>query len=302
MTVLLVTSFEPAEATAWQTALATALTGETIVHDPGPDVDVALVANPPPGRLRGLPNLKLIQSLWAGIDGVLADPDLPDAPLCRMVDPAMAETMAEAALAHVLWLHRRHDDFARAQREGVWRQHAYLSPHARRVGVLGLGVMGQTVARRLEGAGFQVAAWVSRARENAVAGPDALPGFLGGCDIVINLLALTPATIGLLDARAFAAMPAGAALINLARGRHVVEDDLRAALDSGHLRHAVLDVMRDEPPPPGHWVWPHPRVTLTPHVAAPSDPASGAAVVADNILRLRQGRPLLHTVERGRGY
>lgn len=302
MTVLLVTNFEPAEVTAWQAALAAALTGETIVFDPGPDVDVALVANPPPGRLRGLPNLKLIQSLWAGIDSVLADPDLPDAPLCRMVDPAMAETMAEAALAHVLWLHRHQDDYARAQREGVWRQHAYLSPQARRVGVLGLGVMGQTVARRLEGAGFQVAAWVSRARENAVAGSDALPGFLGGCDIVINLLALTPATIGLLDARAFAAMPAGAALINLARGRHVVEDDLRAALDSGRLRHAVLDVMRDEPPPPGHWVWPHPRVTLTPHVAAPSDPASGAAVVADNILRLRQGRPLLHTVERGRGY
>ncbi len=302
MTVLLAADFEPDEAVAWRTALDAALPAETIVDRPGPDVDVALVANPPPGRLRGLPNLALIQSLWAGIDGVLADPDLPDAPLCRMVDPAMAVTMAEAALAHVLWLHRGHDDYARAQRHGIWRQHAYVPPKSRRVGVLGLGVMGQTVALRLREAGFHVAAWVARPREGAVAGPDALPGFLAGCDIVINLLALTPATIGLLDARAFAALPAGAALINLARGRHVVEDDLRAALDGGRLRHAVLDVTRAEPPPPDHWVWSHPRVTLTPHVAAPSDPASCAAVVADNIMRLRRGLPLLHMVERGRGY
>ena len=106
----------------------------------------------------------------------------------------------------------------------------------------------------------------------------------------------------LLDAGAFAAMPAGATLVNLGRGQHVVEADLCASLETGHLRHAVLDVLVDEPPAPDHWAWRHPRVSLLPHVAAPSNPVSCAAIVAENLVRLRGGRPLLHPVERGRGY
>ncbi len=306
--LLLVAEFEPDEQAAWLAALRVAMPLETIAADVRNRsfVEVVLAANPAPGQLRELPNLRLVQSLWAGIDRLLADPDLPNVQLCRMVDPAMAETMAEAALAHVLWLHRGHDEYARAQSAGVWRQHAYVPPSSRKVGVLGLGVMGGVVARRLAETGFDVAAWTARPREGGpvpiVSGGDALPAFLARSEIIVNLLPLTPATMRLLDADAFAAMPAGSALVNLGRGQHVVEADLHASLDAGQLRHAVLDVLAEEPVPPDHWAWRHPHVSLLPHVAAPSSPASCAAIVAENLARLRDGRPLLHLVERGRGY
>ena len=306
--LLLVADFEADERAAWLAALRAAMPRETIAPDVRDRsfVEVALVANPAPGQLCHLPNLRLVQSLWSGIDRLLADPELPNVPLCRMVDPAMAETMAEAALAHVLWLHRGHDEYARAQAAGVWRQHAYVPPSARKVGLLGLGVMGGAVARRLAAAGFDVAAWTARPRDGGavptVSGGDALPAFLARSEIVVNLLPLTPATMRLLDAGAFAAMPAGAALVNLGRGQHVVEADLRVSLDSGHLRHAVLDVLADEPPAPDHWAWRHPRVHLLPHVAAPSNPVTCASIVAENLARLRSQRPLLNLIERGRGY
>ena len=306
--LLLVAEFAPDEQAAWLAALRLAMPRETIATEVRDRsfVEVALAANPEPGQLRDLPNLRLVQSLWAGIDRLLADPVLPNVPLCRMVDPAMADTMAEAALAHVLWLHRGHDGYARAQLAGIWRQHAYVPPSSRKVGVLGLGVMGGAVASRLANAGFDVAAWVARPRESGAmpvfCGADAFPVFLARSEIVVNLLPLTPATMRLLDAAAFAAMPASSTLVNLGRGQHVVEADLLAALDAGQLRHAVLDVLVDEPVAPTHWAWAHPHVTVLPHVAAPSNPASCAAIVAENLARLRGGQPLLHLVERGRGY
>ena len=306
--LLLVGEFAPGEREAWVAALRSALPLETVAAEVQnrAHVEVALAANPLAGQLRDLPNLRMVQSLWAGIDRLVADPDLPNVPLCRMVDPAMAETMAEAALAHVLWLHRAHDEYLRAQAAAVWRELPYVPAASRKVGVLGLGVMGGAVARRLAASGFDVAAWTARPREAGAvptcSGNGALPAFLERSEIVVNLLPLTPATMRLLDAVAFAAMPAGSALVNLGRGQHVVEADLRAALDAGHLRHAVLDVLTDEPAAPGHWAWLHPRVTLTPHAAAPSNPASCAVIVAENLARLRAGRALLHLVERGRGY
>jgi len=308
-----------AERATWQRCLAEALPGE-VLHlasaSLGPDalaqVDVALVANPPPGSLRRWPGLRLIQSLWAGVDRLLADPLLPaGVPIARMVDPAMNAAMAETALWAVLSLQRDFLRYQRQQREGMWRTWPQRLPGELQVSVLGLGQMGRAVAQRLGAQGYRVSGWRLRAeagpaRDAAAvqvsSGAAALPGLLARSDVVINLLPLTPATRGLLDARFFAALPPGAALVNLARGAHVVEADLRVALESGHLRHAVLDVFETEPLPAGHWAWSHPGVTVLPHVAAQTDPRSAAVVVAANVAALRQGRPLSHLVQRENGY
>jgi glyoxylate/hydroxypyruvate reductase A len=133
-------------------------------------------------------------------------------------------------------------------------------------------------------------------------GDGALAQRLAGRELVVNLLPLTPDTRGLLDARAFAALPRGAALVNLARGAHVVDAELLAALDSGHLAHAVLDVFHTEPLPAAHPFWAHPRVTVLPHAAAATDARSAAAVVATNLRALASGRPIAHLVDRSRGY
>ena len=182
---------------------------------------------------------------------------------------------------------------------GVWRQQAQQRAAALQVLVLGLGQMGLAAAKRIALQGYRVHGWSLRPRE-APAGPDAiechsgthaLASLLPASDIVINLLPLTQATAGLLDAGLFAALPRGAGIVNLARGAHVVDADLLAALDSGQLQHAVLDVFHTEPLPAGHAFWSHPRVTVLPHVAAQTDPNSAAQVVAANVRALRRGPP-----------
>jgi glyoxylate/hydroxypyruvate reductase A len=273
-------------------------------------IAAAVVANPAPGVLSGLPRLRLVQSLWAGVEKLLADPTLPSqVPLARMVDPLMNAAMAETALWAVLSLQRGFFDYARQQQAGVWQQHAQRRADEFRVLVLGLGQMGRAVARCLRSQGYRVSAWHATAGARpgvdgvaAHAGADALPALLAATDIVVNLLPLTPATRGLLDARFLAALPAGASIVNLARGAHLADEDLLAALDSGHIHRAVLDVFQAEPLPPGHPYWAHPQVTVLPHVAALTDPRSAAGVVAKNLRALRDGAALMHLVDRARGY
>ncbi|MEO8124163.1 MAG: glyoxylate/hydroxypyruvate reductase A [Burkholderiales bacterium] len=274
---------------------------------PAQDIDVAIVANPPRGALAGLPALKLVQSLWAGVETLLADPTLPaDVPLARMVDPAMNEAMAETALWAVLSLQRDHFDYARQQRDRLWLQHAQCAARDVTVAVLGLGQMGRTVAMRLVRNGYCVIGWSARPTQldgvQTQHGDAALPAVLGAAQIVVNLLPLTPATRCLFDARRLALLPKGASLVNLARGAHVVEADLLAALDSGALRHAVLDVFATEPLPAAHAFWAHPQVTVLPHVAAQTDTRSASAVAAANVAALRAGRPLQYLVDRKRAY
>ena len=273
------------------------------------EVIAAVVANPRPGCLQGLPRLRLIQSLWAGVDRLLADPTLPDGvPIARMVDPALTAAMAETALWAVLALHRGFFAYARRQQRGEWRQHGQRRAGEVPVLVLGHGEMGRAVALRLAANGYRVAAW--RHREAAqVQGPvrvsggrEALWSALPQAAIVINLLPLTADTRGLLDARFFAALPPQAAIVNLARGALVVDAELLAALDSGHLRHAVLDVFHEEPLPREHVYWSHPRVTVLPHVAALTDARSAAAVVAENLRAAVAGTALQHLVQREHGY
>jgi glyoxylate/hydroxypyruvate reductase A len=275
------------------------------IGDPA-DIELALVWRPPPGLLAGLPNLRAIQSLGAGVDALLADPTLPDLPLCRMVEPSLARGMAELALTFVLAYHRRLEVFAAQQREAVWRFELPRLPAATRVGVMGLGAMGGAVARALADHGFAVRGWSRSPHDLAgvtsFAGKDGLAPFLGETDILVCLLPLTAETERILAAPLFAGLPPGARLINLARGRHLVEADLLRALDSGQLAHATLDVFREEPLPAGHPFWRHPSIRITPHVASYSDPAVAADLVVENLRRLRAGEPLLHVVDRKRGY
>jgi glyoxylate/hydroxypyruvate reductase A len=270
-------------------------------------IDVAIVANPPPGALAGLPRLALVQSLWAGVERLLADASLPaDVPLTRMVDPVMTDAIAQTALWAVLGLHRGFHAYAERQRRAHWQPHAQRRAEAIEVAVLGLGALGTAVARRLLVNGYRVRGWSSTAKTldgiDALHGEAALGALLARSDIVVNLLPLTAATRGLFDAARFARMKRGAGFVNLARGAHVVEPDLLAALDAGQVGHAVLDVFAVEPLPPAHAFWRHPGVTVLPHVAALTDVHSAAAVVAANVEALRRGRPLRHLVERARGY
>jgi len=314
MNLLLAGDFETAERDRWHAALAQAMPQHHLVAaDELFDrtrIEVAIVANPLPGSLRGLPRLRLIQSLWAGVEGLLGDETVPaGVPISRMVDPALATAMGETALWAVLSLHRGFYAYARQQRQMQWRQLPQLRADELPITVLGLGTMGHACVRALAPHGYRITAWsrTDAPRELPsgvlhVHGDDALFPCLRATSIVINQLPLTPSTRGLLDARFFAAMPRGAGLINLARGAHVVEADLRAALSTGRLGHAVLDVFEREPLDEKHPFWRHPRVTVLPHVAALTDPRSAAQLVASNVQALLDGQPIANLIDRSRGY
>jgi glyoxylate/hydroxypyruvate reductase A len=275
------------------------------VGDPD-EIEIALVWRPPPGELARYRNLRAILSLGAGIDGLVADPDLPDVPLARMVDPSLTRTMTEYVLLAVLRHHREFDRFERTQRAREW---AYAFPPQaadRRVGIMGLGELGAAAARQLVGHGFHVLGW-SRSPKTiegvvSYAGRSELHAFLHRTEILVCLLPLTADTLGILDAATFAELPHGAFVINVARGQHLVENDLLKALDSGHLAGATLDVFRTEPLPPDSPLWTHSRVLVTPHVASYSVPATAADGVAANVRRVLAGEPPLHLVDRAKGY
>ena len=311
MTILFATDFDAASLARWRGLLQAALPDERIVTDrqavDAADIDVAIVANPPPGALSGLTPLRLIQSLWAGVDKLLADASLPPAvPIARMVDPAMSTAMAETALWAVLSLHRGFYVYAAQQRVLTWQPVPLRRADEVAIAVLGLGEMGRCVALRLAAQGYRVNGWSGRPSAlPSIAtrhGDEALTEVLREADIVINLLPLTPATCGLLCAHCFNAMRPGASLVNLARGAHVVDADLLAALDRGHLQHAVLDVFNTEPLPADHRYWQHPKVTVLPHAAAQTDARSAVEIAAANVRRLRAGGALHNLVDRTRGY
>lgn len=315
MSIYLCGEFDPPEIEGWLQALREALPEERVVTtssalDPA-SVDIALVANPPPGSLKTFTSLRLIQSLWAGVDRLLADTTLPGhVPLARMVDDSMSQAMAETALWAVLSLHRGYFDYAQQQRERRWVVLPQRRADELQVTVLGLGQLGGTVARRLAMQGYVVQAWRHGGRASVAwppgirvhEGDAALLPLLARSDIVVNLLPLTDSTRGFFDAVRLAAMKRGAALVNLARGAHVVEADLLAALEGGQLSRAVLDVFQREPLADAHPFWLHPRVTVLPHAAALTDPRSAARVVAANVRAVRSGGPVAHLVDRARGY
>lgn len=271
------------------------------------DIEYALVWKPMPGLLASLPDLKVILSLGMGVDHIFADPSLPRrVPVARLVDPDMVRQMSEYALTYALAHHRRTAEYWTAQIEHAWRRLPLPDTPSTRVGVLGMGAIGADTARKFAVVGFDTAGWSRTPKDiegvESFHGRDALIPFLRRTDILVCVLPRTPETENILDVEAFAAMPDGAFLINMARGDHVVEEDLLSALNVGKLAGAALDVFRTEPLPEGHPFWDHPKVLVTPHIAGLTNPVTSADQVAANIERVRAGEPPLNMVDPDRGY
>jgi glyoxylate/hydroxypyruvate reductase A len=270
-------------------------------------IDYAFVWNQGPGALQRFTNLKCIFSLGAGVDHLLRDPDLPaGVPIVRMVEPELTRGMSEYVALHVLRFHREGPVLEEQQRTRNWNE--LLTPTApdRRVGFLGFGVLAKACARVLGGFGFDLACWSRNPKAmdgvESFHGRQGLAGFLARTQILVCLLPLTPETTGILDKVLFAGLPHGAWLINAGRGGHQVEADILAALDSGQLAGVALDVFQCEPLPADHPFWPHPKVTISPHIASVTQPRSAAREIVANIRRVEAGDAPRNTVDIAAGY
>lgn len=272
------------------------------------DIDYVLSFRPPKGLLRSLPRLKAAFSMGAGVDGFFVHGDYPaHVPLVRLVDHALARDMVHYIVMHVLIFHRGQRAFDAHQHQQAWRQ-SVLPRRAEetRIGILGLGEIGTLAAEHLHALDFSVAGW-SRTRKNAsgiesFAGKSEFDRFLARSDVLVCVLPLTPDTRGILNRATFAGLPPGAFVINVARGGHLVEEDLVSAVDSGHLSGAALDVFQTEPLPQSSPLWTHPAITVTPHIAAISDPRAVAHMALEGIARFERGEPLQNVVDLRRGY
>ena len=280
--------------------------GDGHVEGDPEEVRYALVWKPPHGFFARFPNLKLVINLGAGVDALVARDDLPDVPVTRLSDPNMSQMMASFVLFCVLRHARDIPTFERAQREGRWH---YVHPRTAaeiRVGVLGLGDLGAAAALELARHGFDVRGWsrTPKALEGVSCfhGLEALPGFLAGSEIVVVMLPLTPETRGLMNAERLAHLPRGAKFINVARGPVVDEAALIAALRSGHIAEATLDVFEVEPLPVESPLWAMDNVLVTPHLASIAIPRTAAPQIVENIRRIEAGEPVLNQVDPRRGY
>ncbi len=271
------------------------------------EIEVALAWDPPPGFLATLPNLRLIVSLGMGVDHLLKHKDLPaGVPIVRIHDASLIDQMSEYCQLASLRILRLSDEYDALQRQAQWKRLRLPEARDLRIGIMGLGAIGARVAADHLRLGFPVAGWARSKKSidsvECFAGADGLAPFLARTDVLICLLPLTPETRGILDARLFAQLPAGAHIVNVARGGHVVDEDLLAALDSGHLASATLDVFNQEPLSEGHAYWRHPKVRVTPHIAGQSNPRTAAPGVADNIRRRRAGQTLHDLIDPAAGY
>ena len=258
-------------------------------------------------ELRRYPRLRLIVSMGAGVDHLLRPPGPPPGiPVARLKDERLTTGMAEWVLLNVLRFHRQDLDYRALQAARVWEELPAPETAERRVGFLGLGELGLAAARACAALGFPVQGWTRRPRDipgiATFHGEDGLRAMLARTDILVCLLPLTPYTRGVLNRGTLALLPRGAFLVNGARGGHVVQDDLLAALESGQVAAAALDVFEPEPLPPEHPFWAHPRVVMTPHAASITIPRSAAPQVVENLRRARAGEPLLNLVDFSAGY
>jgi glyoxylate/hydroxypyruvate reductase A len=270
-------------------------------------VDYAVVWAPPAGALARHPDLKAVVSVGAGVDHLLRDPDLPrHLPILRTTGPDMVQRLREYVALHVLAHHRELMTTDAQQRRSEWRQLVTPVAGRRRVGVMGLGRIGAACAQTLAGLGFDTAGWSRNPhRIDGIAtfhGEAGLAEFAARTEILVCLLPLTPETRGILDAGLFASLPEGAAIVNAGRGGHLVDADLLSALAAGRLSAATLDVFQPEPLPADHAFWHHPRIRVTPHIASYIDAATGAAVVAANILAFERDGSAPDVADAGRGY
>lgn len=281
---------------------------------PVEDIRYALAWGPPMGALKGFPNLELIISVGAGVDHLMKDPELPDVPVVRYVDPDLTGRMVEYITLHVLLHQRRMCEFLELQHGRTWKYLAEPAAHEVRVGLMGLGVMGEAAAKALKLLGFQLRGWSRSQRSidgvECFAGPAGVDEFLAGTDILASTLPLTSETKGILNRGLIRKlsqhgrhprMP-GPVLINAGRGGLQVEADILAALEAGELYAASLDVFETEPLPQSSPLWSHPRVVITPHNAAESTPHAIARYMLRQIARHRAGETPENVVDRARGY
>lgn len=293
----------------WRAALGAALPEATIAVWPDAPArpDYALVWKPPAELFVRVRPEKAIFNLGAGVDALLALPTLPPAvPVIRLEDAGMASQMAEYVALAVLRVYREAEAYAAQQCAGRWQPRPRIEKAEFGIGIMGFGVLGRALAGVLAAFDFPLRAW-STGRNSvpgvlSFAGRVQLQPFLAGSRVLICLLPSTPDTRGLLDHAALGALPRGAHVVNVARGEIVDDDDLLAALDSGHLGGATLDVFRDEPLPAGHPFWHHPRITLTPHTSAVTQVDDSVLQVAAKIRRLERGETVTGIVDRRRGY
>lgn len=253
-----------------------------------------------------LPNLQVLFALSAGVDQLDLDRLPTSLPVVRLLDPSITRGMCEYATFAVLSLHRDMLRYRQQQMARCWQAHLLQPAAKRRVGVMGLGTQAQQILATLQPFGFALSGWARSehriAGVDCFAGAEQLPAFLGQCDIVLCVLPLTEQTKGILNRQLFQHLPKGAALVNMGRGGHLVEEDLLEALASGQISAAVLDVLQQEPAAPDHPFWQHPQILLTPHIAAMTQPESAFSVLLENIRRHQRGESMLGQVDRERSY
>lgn len=293
----------------WRDAIANALP-EARVHawpDAPGEVDFAAVWKPPEALFERVRVRKAIANLGAGVDALLDVATLPSGvPVLRLEDAGMAEQMAEYVALAVLSAYREQHEYAAEQRRARWKQRSRIAKDGFVVGLLGLGVLGRAVARPLAALGFPVTGWSRSGADlggvEVCTGRQGLDAVLARSRVLVCMLPLTAQTRGLLDRARLSELPRGAHLVNVARGAIVVDDDLLALLDCGHLASATLDVFDEEPLPPSHRFWHHPAITVTPHVSAATLIEASAAQVADKLRALARGDAVTGIVDRSRGY
>lgn len=298
----------PVPAAKWKSAFATLAPKIKVYvgHDiPDPEaIQYAMLWRFPKGVLKKFKNLKLIYSMGAGVDGVLADPSIPkEIPICRVVDPQMAFSMSNYILMAVLQHHRQWDAYAQAQRQKHWAQHE-VDELDLSIGILGLGHLGMDAALKLHHLGFAVSGYSTSPKKTPFTSyyGGALPAFLGSLNVLICVLPLTPKTKGFLNQSLFDQLKQPTFLINVSRGNVQLEQDIITALDKGQLNGAFLDVFEQEPLPPESELWQHPKIKLTPHIASLTRESASVHQVLENIKRLTTKTPLLHQVDREKMY
>jgi glyoxylate/hydroxypyruvate reductase len=261
---------------------------------------------PPENMIERFPNLEIVFSVGAGVDQFDLSALPAHIPLVRMMERGVTEGMVEYVTFAVLGLHRHLFDYLADKAARLWSPIQPTPAASRRIGILGVGQLGEAAFRKLASFGFPMSGWSRSPRSidgvKCHAGLEELPSFLAGCDILVCLLPLTAETRSILNARHLAMLPHGAALVNAGRGGHLVQEDLLAALDSGQISAAVLDVTDPEPLPENHPLWAHPRVLITPHIASSTWPDTAVDFVLETIANHRRGLPLRGQVDRTRGY
>jgi glyoxylate/hydroxypyruvate reductase A len=304
------------EQSDWLKLLSAKLPNESIKLDKDLSVEqkrqckIVIVANPDPTILLQYSALIWVHSLWAGVDALVSQltnnkPE-PSFKLVRLVDPLLAQTMSEAVLTWVLFLHRDMPKYLKQKKLAHWQQHRYLLPKERTVGILGLGKLGEVSALRLHDNGFNVLGWSQS--EKLINGVQCYSGNYGlvnmvkQCNILICLLPLTSATYQLINDDLLRNLPQGASLINFARGGIIANEDLINNLDSDHLEHAILDVFEKEPLDKNNVFWSHEKITVLPHISAPTHFESAGEIIANNIRQYRKNGQLPAYIDWNKGY